>query len=133
METVHRRLSNTQAVCVSHRWHRRDDVYQAISRVITGGPVALAWNMLLNKMYPCAAVASVNRSSCDVVCPPPETHHPSGRADDDVGEALGRDDGPRGDAPSGPDGLRGGACGARICGLTTGGGHPLLPSPSVLL
>jgi hypothetical protein len=36
METVHRRLSNTQAVCVSHRWHRRGDVYQAISRVITG-------------------------------------------------------------------------------------------------
>ena len=53
METVHRRLSKTQAVCVSHRWHRRNnDGYQAISWVITGGPVALAWNMPLNKMYP---------------------------------------------------------------------------------
>jgi hypothetical protein len=26
-------------------------------------------------MYPCATVAMVNSSSCDVACPPPETHH----------------------------------------------------------
>src|SRR5688500_5280155 len=83
-------------------------------------------------MYPCATMAPVNGSSCDVADPPPETHCLRGRAEDGMGEALVRHDGPRGHAPGRPDGWRGGACGARVCGLATGGGHPSLSFVSLL-
>jgi hypothetical protein len=61
------------------------------------------------------------------------THRPRGRAQDGVGEALVRRDGPRGNTPGRPDKLRGGACGTRVCGLATGCGHSSLSSPSALL
>jgi hypothetical protein len=84
------------------------------------------------QVYSCAIVAPVSRWSCDVAGPPPETHRPRGRADDGLGETWVRRHGRRGNAPGRLDQLCGRTCGARVCGLTTGGGHSALPSPAAL-